>query len=159
MVYTVCMPTIDTTNTAKAFLLSHSTGVLATLSPEGAPRARTMYYAGDDAFNIFFLTVEGTRKVDDLAHTAEAAFVISNEEGPQTLQIEGTVSDITETATLDPVTHNLLETLLARGEHFAPVTRLDMGSVHLYKLSPMWIRWGDFTQGQGSNAVLLEIPS
>lgn len=152
------MPTIERNPAAQAFLSSHSIGVLATLSPEGTPHARTMYYAADEALNVFFLTVESTRKVDDLAHTALAAFVVTNEAGPQTLQIEGTVSDLTETATLDPVTHNLLETLLARGERFAPVTRLDMGSIHFYKLTPTWVRWGDFVQGQGTDEVLTEIP-
>lgn len=147
----------DLTPEAQTFLSLHSLGVLASLSPQGGPRARTVYYAAGTDFTLFFLTTDGTRKVEDLNHDSRCAFVVSNEEGPQTLQMEGTVTDLTETATLDPVTHNLLEILLARGERFAPVTRLDMGSIHFYKLTPTWVRWGDFTQGQGTASVMTEI--
>lgn len=149
---------LDTTASARTFLTSHSLGVLSTLSPEGVPHARTMYYAADDHFNVFFLTTSGTRKVTDITHSAVAAFVVSNEDSPQTIQIEGTITDCTETATIDPVTHNLLNTLRARGEHFAPVTHLDMDGIRFYKLTPTWVRWGDFTHGQGTDAVLVEIP-
>ena len=149
---------IDTTASARAFLTSHSLGVLSTLSPEGTPRARTMYYAADDHFNVFFITTSGTRKVTDIAHRAVAAFVVSNEDGPQTMQIEGTITDCTDTATIDPVTLNLLDTLRARGEHFAPVTHLDMNGIRFYKLTPSWVCWGDFMRGQGTDAVLVEIP-
>lgn len=154
------MPTNDTREDALAFLSSHTLGVLATLSPEGAPRSRTMYYASDGTFALYVLTLLGTRKTADLAHDARASFVVSDENAPKTLQIEGTVSDLTETTEIDaPTVRALLETLLARGERFAPVTRLDANAMRFYKLTPTWVRWGNFTEGQGTDEVLSELPA
>ena len=149
---------MDAKQSALAFLDRHSVGVLSTNSPDGAPRSRAVYYSSDDAFAVYFLTVTGTRKIDDFNADAKAAFVVSVEDAPQTLQIEGRVTDITETAAIDPATRELVAKLQEKGPFFAPVAHLDPGVARLYKLSPTWVRWGDFTDGMGTDSSLIEIP-
>lgn len=149
--------TEDKRKTMLSFLQDRSVGVLATLSPQGTPRARTMYYSADDSFAIYFCTLAGTRKVGDVSSDAHGAFVVSDENAPQTIQIEGTISNLTETAVLNDEVRRLLGKVMERGPFFAPLTHLDPGKVELYKLTPTLVRFGDFTDGIGSGVSFTEI--
>lgn len=140
-----------------AFLQKHSVGVLATLSPDGTPRARTVYYATDDSFGVYFCTLTGTRKVEDIARNVHGAFVVSDEDTPQTIQIEGTILDLTETATINDVVRTLSDKFMERGTQFAPLTHLDPGKIAFYKLTPTWVRFGDFTDGFGADKTFTEL--
>lgn len=142
---------------AASFLKEHSAGVLATLSPDGTPRARTVYYASDDSLNVYFCTLTSTRKTEDIANDAHGAFVVSDDKAPRTIQIEGTISDLTETATIDDVVRRLTDTLMEQGAHFAPLTHLDPGKIAFYKLTPAWVRFGDFTDGFGADKTFSDI--
>lgn len=142
---------------ARSFLTTNSLGVLATLSPEGKPRARSVYYATDDSFALYFVTLAGTRKVEDLAQHSVGAFVVSDESIPATLQIEGTIENMSNIQVPNDTVRNIFDTLLKKGGHFAPVTHLDAGVVQLYKLTPTWIRWGDFSTGDGNEVVFSEL--
>jgi len=142
---------------ATSFLTSHAVGVLATLSPEGTPRARTVYYSADDSFGVYFCTLTGTRKIEDIAQDVHGAFVVSSEDTPQTIQLEGTIADLTETATINDVIQKLSDKIMERGTHFAPLTHLDAGTIAFYKLTPTWVRWGDFTDGFGADKTFTEI--
>lgn len=147
------MTEIDIKTKAREFLTNNTLGTLATVASDGSPRARSLYYATDDTFAVYFVTLTGTRKVDDLAHNSAAAFVVSDENIPATLQIEGTVENITDTAVLNETVHNILATLMKRGEYFAPVTHMDAGQVLFYKLTPTWVRFGNFVIGEGNREV------
>lgn len=147
----------DQKTAALSLLTGNSVGVLATLSPEGTPRARTLYYASDDAFGVYFCTLATTRKVEDIAHNRRGAFVVSANDLPQTIQIEGAISDLTETATINEVIGRLSDTLMKHGPHFAPLTHLDTGKIRFYKLTPSLVRFGDFTDGIGTEKTFSEI--
>jgi general stress protein 26 len=142
---------------ALAFLWGHTTGTLATVSSEGRPHARLVYYTCDDSFNIYFITLANTRKAQDLTADPRAAFAVAEVETPKTLQMEGTVADLTDTATIDPVLANLVEVLMSNKNYGAPLTRFDTSALKFYRLTPDWVRWGDFTHGYGSDAVLTQI--
>lgn len=150
--------TDDKKSEALAFLKSRTLGVLATLSPTGAPRARTVYYAADDSFSVYFCTMTGTRKVEDMNANTLAAFVVSEEDAPKTIQIEGTITNLTNVAVVTDEVRELLSRVMERGPFFAPITHLDPGAPELYKLTPTWVRFGDFTDGIGTDASLFEIP-
>lgn len=159
MPYTTAMPDNSFKEAALAFLKERETGALATRSPEGAPRVRTVYYAADDSFSIYFLTLAPTRKADDLISDPRAAFVVSDTGEPRTLQMEGVVENLTGTATdTMPAVRALIERTQARGPQFAPPARLDAASILFFRLVPSWARFGDFTKGQGSAEVFSEIP-
>src|SRR3990167_4116279 len=94
---------------ALAFLKKHRTGALATVSQEGSPRVRLVYYASGDAFEIYFMTKKSTRKVDDITRDSRVAFTISSEDVPQALQIEGVASLVEIPAEPDTVLNNLFQ--------------------------------------------------
>ncbi|HWH16367.1 MAG TPA: pyridoxamine 5'-phosphate oxidase family protein [Candidatus Paceibacterota bacterium] len=144
-------------NEALSFLANHEAGVLATLSTQQEVRARLVYYAADDAFNIYFLTLNDTRKVADLRTHSRAAFVVSSTEPPRTLQIEGEVADLTDSATLDPFLSEFVHKLMAHEKYGIPLSHLDASTIRFYRLTPTWVRWGDFTEGPGSDKVFAEI--
>ena len=143
---------------ALAFLKTHATGVLATISPSGEPHARTVYFACDDTFSIYFVTHGDTRKWADIKDHSRAAFVVSGEKIPQTVQIEGTVTNLTNTALIDPALVDLTIVLLSNTIYFAPITRFSPADMVFLKLTPDWVRWGDFSKGSGTQDVLKEIP-
>lgn len=145
---------------ALTFLVGHVTGVLATHSTGvagGTPRARLVYYTCDDAFNVYFITLANTRKVEDLGKDPHAAFVVAEPEIPRTIQMEGIVTDLTESATIDPMLSDLMHTLMSNEHYGAPLARFDTSTLKFYRLSPTWVRWGDFTFGHGTDKVLSEI--
>ncbi|MBU0750192.1 pyridoxamine 5'-phosphate oxidase family protein [Patescibacteria group bacterium] len=145
------------TEAALAFLQSHRSGVLATLSPEGAPHARLLYFSADKDFNIHFLTLSTTRKVKDIETDPRAAFVVAAEDVPQTLQIQGVLEDRTDTAVNDPIVNHLFDNLKSNTTYFAPLTRFDPGKVFFYRLKPTSVRWGDFTHGHSTDEVFTEL--
>lgn len=142
---------------ALQFLLSHETGVLATGPVDSGPRARLVYYACDGSFNVYFLTLKNTRKVSDLSRNPRAAFVVSETDVPRTLQMEGTVTDSTETAEIDPLLTDFVHRLMSHGRYGIPLARFDRSELKFFKFTPSWVRWGDFTLGEGSDTVLTEI--
>ena len=142
---------------ALSFLVDHPTGVLSTVTADGQPRARLIYYTCDDAFNVFFITLKSTRKVTDIAANNKAAFVVSETEIPRTLQMEGTIADLTDTATVDPLLADFVHTLMSHTKYGIPLSHFDASELHFYKLTPEWVRWGDFTFGKGTDQVLTTI--
>ncbi|MFA6414967.1 MAG: pyridoxamine 5'-phosphate oxidase family protein [Candidatus Paceibacterota bacterium] len=143
---------------ALTFLKSHTLGTLATVSPDGDPRARAVYFACDDSFSIYFVTHADTRKWADIKEHAQAAFAVSDEKIPQTVQIEGTVTNLTNTALIDPALVDLTVVILSNTLYFAPITRFSPADMVFLKLTPNWVRWGDFSKGNGTQDVLKEIP-
>jgi uncharacterized pyridoxamine 5'-phosphate oxidase family protein len=142
---------------ALAFLAQNETGVLATVSPEGNPHARLLYYTSDEAFNIYFITLANTRKVADIQANAHVAFTASTVDVPQSLQLEGTVTDLTDTATNDPLTVAFIQKLMLKKPYGMPLERLDAAVIRIFKITPDWVRFGDFSYGEGTDAVLTEI--
>jgi general stress protein 26 len=142
---------------ALSFLVGHSTGVLATVSKEGKPRARLVYYASDDAFRVHFITLANTRKAEDLAAHSHAAFVVAEAAAPRTVQIEGAVEDLTDSATVDPMLADFVRMLMSNTRFGAPLARFDTATLKFYRLTPDWVRWGDFTFGRGTDTVLTVI--
>jgi general stress protein 26 len=153
--------TQETTNEkrkeALAFLKAHTIAAIATKSAEGNPHVRMVYYACDDAFAIYFLSLANTRKAADIKANKEAAFVVSSPDTHHTLQIEGVFEEMTDTGTFGPTIVSLTQHLFPKGEEAAPITHLDASHPVFFKLSPTWIRWGDFTRGGGNKEVFFEV--
>ena len=147
----------DKKEDALTFLVNHDAGVLATVSANGQPSARMVYYTSDDDFNVYFITLRDTRKFQHLHSNERAAFVVSETEVPRTIQIEGRVDDLSDTATNDALLTGFLERLMSHKKFGIPLAHFDSSELVFYKLTPTWIRWGDFTFGQGTKAVLTEL--
>lgn len=151
------MDTTEARVAALALLKKEHAGVLSTLSPEGEPRARLLYYSCDDAFNIYFLTFANTRKVQDLKAFPKVAFTVVDRTVLQTLQIEGDVADITNSPVNDDIIEKLFDHLQMNTEHYAPLARFDRSDIIFYRLTPTWVRFGNFTEGHKTSEVLFEL--
>lgn len=68
-----CMTTGDQ---IAAFLSAHTTLALATVSPEGQPAAAAVFYAHDDALNLYFLSEERTQHGRNLLAHGQVAGTI-----------------------------------------------------------------------------------
>ncbi len=145
-------------DTALAFLKANDAGVLATVSPEGKPHARLVYYTSDESFNIYFITLASTRKVADIGANPQVAFTVSTVETPQALQLEGIATDLTDTATNDPLIVAFIQKLIPKKPYGIPLEHLDAAVIRIFKITPDWVRFGDFTYGDGTDRVLTEIP-
>ncbi|HEY4489072.1 MAG TPA: pyridoxamine 5'-phosphate oxidase family protein [Candidatus Paceibacterota bacterium] len=139
------------------YLKTNELGALATMSPEGKPRVRQLYYACTDDFSLYFLSLANTRKVADMRTNTEAAFVVTGPNKRRALQIEGVFEEITDTATFGPIITSLTAHLYPEGELAAPIAHLDNAKPVCFKLKPTWVRYADFDAGYGSENVFSEI--
>lgn len=151
------MDTTDARPLALSLLQSKKAGVLSTLSPEGTPRARIIYYACDDRFNIYFLTFANTRKAEDLRTSPKVAFTVTDDTLPRTIQLEGEAQDITNSPVDDRIIESLFEHLEMNTKFYAPVAHLDRSDIRFYRITPTWVRFGDFTTGHTTAEVLFEV--
>lgn len=136
---------------ALLFLKSHKTGVLASVGSDNKPHASTLVYVHDEAFNIFFMTLRTSRKFDALTERPDVAFTISSEEVPQTLQIEGTASDISSDFEAGSKKDELFE-LLSKGPYFnPPISKMDTADTAIVRIVPTWIRWADYAFSEDGN--------
>lgn len=147
----------DKREEALAFLKQHTTGVLSTVSKEGNPRSRLIYYTSDDTFSVYFITLANTRKAEDVRANGKASFVIFETDVPKTLQLEGQVTDLTETATNDPLLVSFVEMLMSHTKYGIPMEHFDTAKMIFYKVTPDWVRFGDFTIGEGTDVVFSDV--
>ena len=139
------------------FLKSHTAGFLATISREGEPHASVVYYTSDESFSIFFLTLISSRKYAAMKANPKAAFVVGTLDVPQTLQIEGIVTELHEGDDMGKHIPELLQRLTSNATYFAPITKMDPADIVVMWLEAKWIRWGDYaTAGGGNKNVFTE---
>ena len=145
---------------ALAFLTRHKTGVLSTVSAQGDAHSRLVHYVCDNQFHIYFSTLAGTRKVADLSGHPQASFVVATEDVPQTIQLEGTVSEITDEQKIERELAPLVEVLMSNTTFHWPTLKLDQGELKLMEFVPTWVRWADYAFAEkGTKHVFVEIPT
>lgn len=148
---------LDKRDDALSFLVAHEAGVLSTISSENTSRSRLLYYTCDDSFNVYFITLANTRKVADLRKNHHASFVVADLNIPRTLQMEGTATDLTDTAEVDPLLSDFVHRLMSHKRFGIPLARFDASELKFFRFTPTWVRWGDFTFGEGTAEVLTEV--
>lgn len=123
------------------FMRRHSLAVQASSSPSHAPQAAVVGFIVTDEFEVFFDTVDTTRKVLNLRHNAKIAFVIGGltPGDEQTVQYEGLAD---EPKGLE------LERLKERYFLVFPDGRgrLSWPGLTYVRARPRWIRFSDFSQ-------------
>lgn len=144
---------------ALSFLKHHKTGVLATVAGEYTVHASMVYYVCDDDFNIYFLTLLNSRKLEALSEHPQVAFTVAIPDIPQTLQIEGVAIDISLDAEEVKKKDALFEILNATSPFYSPLVKLDPASIVMVWIKPTWIRWADYAFEQAGNQhIFKEIP-
>jgi general stress protein 26 len=134
---------------AHEFLKKHKVGVLATVSPDGDPYAAAIYYSVDNNLNISFLTKTGTKKADNLKHHNHAMLVVYEAESQTTVQIAGSVSEITAADETNEVFRQIVHASLdTSGNDLAPIFKLDEGDYVTYQLTPTEVRMASFSHAK-----------
>ena len=143
--------------TALAFLSDLNAGVLATCGHDNMPHASIVHYVTDDSFNLYFLTKIGSKKYESIQAHPQVAFVVGKSEIPQTLQIEGVASEITNDSDKSVHVQALMRVMSQHIPGYVPLAKMD-GSMTLMWIQPKWIRWGDFsTETIGNENVFTNI--
>jgi general stress protein 26 len=143
---------------ALAFLQAHSAAVIATVSKDYLPHASVVYYCADDSFNVYFLTKIGSRKYNAIKAHPQGAFVIGRQDVPQTLQIEGVISELESEEDKARCTPQLMNVLEKQTPGIVPAGKMD-GELAIMWLQPKWIRWADFSVSAiGDKNLFVEIP-
>ncbi len=149
----------DKKNEALAFLKAHNAGVLASAGTDGKPHASAIYYVADENFNIYFMTLFASRKYQAMRANPAVAFTVGTLDVPQTLQIEGTATELTHEEEKTERISQIIEILMSSSTHYAPITKLDRSEVVVMWIKPSWVRWADYASGEtGTDKVLTELP-
>ena len=118
-----------------AFMRSHTYAVQASVSPSLAPQAAVVGFVVTDLFELFFDTLDMSRKVQNLRHNSNVAFVMWT--GERTAQYEG-VAD-------EPHGHELECLKELYFERFPDGRdRQKWEGLTYLRARPVWIRYSDF---------------
>jgi uncharacterized protein YhbP (UPF0306 family) len=123
------------------FMRSQSIGVETSVSSSGAPQAAAVGFVVTEHFEVFFDTVDSTRKAANLRKNAQIAFVIGgfSESDERTVQFQGIV-DEPSGAELE----RLKELYFARFPDGRE--RLKWPGLVYFRARPTWLRFSDFTK-------------
>lgn len=118
-------------------------GVVSTVSSENKPESAFVYFAFDGDLNIYFATKDTSRKFKNITKNENVSFAIVTENPPQTLQLEGVASVHDDTEDQKHLFQELIG--LASSKHFAaPILQQNTGGLEFMKISPNWVRFGNF---------------
>lgn len=131
---------------------------MGTVSQSGDAHASMVYYTADDAFNVYFLTLPGTRKYQAISAHPQVAFTVSTADVPATLQLEGVAMDISLDPDIAAKKSELMEVLNSNQWFYGPIAKLDPADVVVVWVRPTWVRWANYAFAEaGSGSVLQEI--
>jgi hypothetical protein len=123
------------------FLRGHSLAVQASVSPSAAPQAAVVGIVVTDDFEVFFDTLDVTRKVHNLRRNPRIAFVVGGLTGgdERTVQYEG-VADEPAGAELERL-KELYFTRFPDGRE-----RQSWRGLIYVRARPTWVRYSDFNR-------------
>ncbi len=121
------------------FVRAHSLGVQASVSSALSPQAAVVGFVVTDTFELFFDTVESTRKVSNLRKNAKAAFVIGGlvNGDERTVQYEG-VADEPHGPELEALKKLYFQ------QFPAGIDRQKWPGILYLRIRPSWLRFSDF---------------
>lgn len=118
-------------------------GVISTVNGDSKPESALVYYTFDENLNIYIATKDSSRKYKNILMNPNVAFVIATENPPQTLQLEGIASVHSDSEEQKHLFQELVG--LASNKHFsAPIAQQSYGGLQFVKISPTWMRFGNF---------------
>ncbi len=124
-----------------AFIRARPLAVQATVSLTGTPQAAAIGFIVTDDFEIFFDTVNSTRKVPNLRANPNVAFVIggASEGDEKTVQYEG-VAD-------EPAGEELARLKELYFARFPDGRDRELWKgITYFRVRPRWVRFSDYTQ-------------
>ena len=120
--------------------------VQASVSPGGAPQAAVIGVVCSDEGELFFDTLESSRKCENLRNEPRLAFVIGWDDA-QTVQLEGLADE--------PAGSELERLKALYFERFPDgVERAKASRVAYFRVRPTWARFSDF---RGAEPVIVDV--
>ena len=141
------------------FLRKKKVAVVSTVSSDNKPHSATVFYTVDDSFNFYFFTLDDTKKYTNLDNFNLASVVVFDEDSPQIIQAEGTVSLFENTDNSRTVVADLVKVAIDSSSWYdPPIAKLEGGEITILKIEPTWLRLGDFTTTDRDNIFTQIIP-
>jgi len=153
------MKNVPTRKDVFNFLTKHSVAVLATVSEKHAPHASAMYFVVDEELNFFFLTKSSTRRFLHIQTNDQVAIVVSANNSPQSVQIEGKASIISDPWQQRNIVNQVAEKSASQGKKFwpPPVSQLQDGEIAILKVTPTVCCYCDFFGGEPGRAKIAQV--
>lgn len=118
---------------------------MATVDPNGDPRATVIYYTVNEDFTITFMTKRDTKKHDNIQHNNHVQLVAYEASSQTTAQITGIAEDISDTPEANEVFNKMVTAAIRTSEAgVSPISKLYAGHYVAYKIAPKQIRMAVF---------------
>jgi general stress protein 26 len=123
------------------FIRTHTLAVQATVAPATSPQAAVVGFVATDDFELFFDSVDTTRKVVNLRRNPRIAFVIggTNDGDEKTVQYEGIADE-----PAGPELERLKEQYFVRFPDGRD--RLAWPGLTYVRVRPRWLRFSDYSR-------------
>src|SRR3989338_5542405 len=121
-----------------------------TVTEDCKPESAFVYYTFDENLNIYFITRAGSRKYQNGLKNPNISFVTFTENPPKTLQLEGTLSVVTDPKAQRELFLELV-TLATERNLVPPISQMDTSEVMFMKITPTWVRFGNFELGRNGD--------
>ncbi|HEX8965142.1 MAG TPA: pyridoxamine 5'-phosphate oxidase family protein [Patescibacteria group bacterium] len=128
-------------------LSSHNVAVVSIITPENTPYGACLYYIIDHNLNFFFLTKFNTKKAEYLQKNNNVALTIVDPIAHITFQAQGKVESVE-----DPEMHVYIMRRISelvskdKGPAQTPSSKMPTDGAFVFKVTPNWLRYGDFTK-------------
>lgn len=119
-------------------------GVLSTVSEEGRAESAAVYFSFDEDLNFYFLTRMGSRKYKNILNNPIVSFVAYSEHPPQTFQLEGKVSIVSDPTEQRKAFTDVYINIAKKESKNPPVSQTMDSALAVMKISPLWARLSDY---------------
>ncbi len=140
-----------------AWLTEANSGMLATVSADGEPHISTIFFVVDEDFNMYFSTKTGTRKYGDMQENNRVALAVTDERLLVTVQLRGTVTTLKEGENEKGSFVRLMAADNRGARWMPPISKIDAGEYVMMKITPTWLRYGDFSKGVNEKDCFVQI--
>lgn len=143
------MTFIDHKKEALALLTRCPLVTLATIRPDGMPRASSVYATADEKFNFHFVTREDSEKWKNIYLESAVAFACTDEEHRETLQVQGLATRETDVTAEGKSIERLVAMAFRHKEWILPIDQLTaLGGYVVVKIKPTWARYSNFADNK-----------
>lgn len=123
--------------------INQKLGVISTVSTKSTPESAVVYFSHDENLNLYFTTRSTSRKYKNIVENPNVSFVIYTENPPQTIQIEGVATRITDPAEQAKLFSEVV-TLANSTSAQPPIDQIGESEIAFIKVSATWARLGNF---------------
>jgi uncharacterized protein YhbP (UPF0306 family) len=131
-------------------------GVLSTINEKGFPESATVYYIFDKDLNLYFVTREESRKYKNIKHNRHVSFVVSTEKPAKTFQLHGTAHQVQLPYEESSYFADLVS-IASKHVFIPPVSQIGDSKMLFVKITPTWMRVGDFSIIEKDDNKFIEV--